>query len=417
MRKGVLLLLGLTLGTLACQRANPGYHPEGVPSGAGGAATGSAGSTVTGSRRDDRHRGRHGRRRRSGHGRRPPVRPAAEALGRRHRRVDGGAGGRPAAIRSTAAGTPQRHVRGDQDCVTGVGPPCGAWECRTGRCAVVCPNCTDSDGDGYGVGTGLRRPRLRRRRPRGGPAPARARATTGTGGTMNVGVCRAGTQTCAGGVWSACNGQVLPSGEACNGEDDDCNGKRRRRSAARSPAASARARARRAAVHRGQARRLPARGAGGDQRRLRRQSTTTATAPSTRTARRSRASASRPTATTTALTAAAYAIPQRSRRPSTTRRRGPHRPKAVCVAGGATCLDRRTYMSPDGIQAVTMAERRLGLRQLRVDDLDALPARAPRRRIAQPHRHDPAADARRACTFPATVTTPTTLDGVAHRPR
>jgi len=37
-------------------------------------------------------------------------------------------------------------------------------------------------------------------------------------------VCSAGTQTCSGGVWSACVGRVLKSPEACNGKDDDCDG-------------------------------------------------------------------------------------------------------------------------------------------------------------------------------------------------
>jgi len=41
---------------------------------------------------------------------------------------------------------------------------------------------------------------------------------------VGKGACRAGTRTCAGGLWSACAGQVLPSPEACNGVDDDCNG-------------------------------------------------------------------------------------------------------------------------------------------------------------------------------------------------
>ncbi len=42
-------------------------------------------------------------------------------------------------------------------------------------------------------------------------------------GTQGVGVCLAGTQTCTGGNWGACAGQVLPGTEACNGLDDDCD--------------------------------------------------------------------------------------------------------------------------------------------------------------------------------------------------
>jgi hypothetical protein len=42
--------------------------------------------------------------------------------------------------------------------------------------------------------------------------------------TQNVGECAAGTQTCEGGRWGACEGEVTPEAEACNGLDDDCNG-------------------------------------------------------------------------------------------------------------------------------------------------------------------------------------------------
>jgi len=47
---------------------------------------------------------------------------------------------------------------------------------------------------------------------------------TGASGTSGVGVCRAGTQTCAAGAWSACVGQVVPATETCNNLDDDCDG-------------------------------------------------------------------------------------------------------------------------------------------------------------------------------------------------
>jgi hypothetical protein len=44
-----------------------------------------------------------------------------------------------------------------------------------------------------------------------------------------VGACHAGTQSCTGGVWGACNGETLPTAEICNGTsgngiDDNCNG-------------------------------------------------------------------------------------------------------------------------------------------------------------------------------------------------
>jgi hypothetical protein len=110
------------------------------------------------------------------------------------------------------------------DCATRFGTaPCGSWECRAGTCALNCPNCTDLDGDGYGLGTGclgldcddtnftIRGSVDSRNCPAGTPAPQGP-------------ICRLGTQSCTAGVWSACIGQVVPSGEACNGEDDDCDG-------------------------------------------------------------------------------------------------------------------------------------------------------------------------------------------------
>jgi hypothetical protein len=47
---------------------------------------------------------------------------------------------------------------------------------------------------------------------------------TGPAGTRDVGQCRAGTQTCAGGQWGTCQGQVLPAAEVCDGLDNNCNG-------------------------------------------------------------------------------------------------------------------------------------------------------------------------------------------------
>ena len=48
---------------------------------------------------------------------------------------------------------------------------------------------------------------------------------TGPVGTDGVGVCLTGVETCQGGVWSTeCSGEIVPSAEVCNGQDDDCNG-------------------------------------------------------------------------------------------------------------------------------------------------------------------------------------------------
>lgn len=43
-------------------------------------------------------------------------------------------------------------------------------------------------------------------------------------GGSTVGSCSPGTQRCVTGRWSACDGRVDPTPEACNGVDDDCNG-------------------------------------------------------------------------------------------------------------------------------------------------------------------------------------------------
>jgi hypothetical protein len=46
----------------------------------------------------------------------------------------------------------------------------------------------------------------------------------GPPGTEGVGACTAGVQTCTGGEYRSCVGQVLPATEVCNGIDDNCDG-------------------------------------------------------------------------------------------------------------------------------------------------------------------------------------------------
>ncbi|MCB9551713.1 MAG: putative metal-binding motif-containing protein [Myxococcales bacterium] len=41
---------------------------------------------------------------------------------------------------------------------------------------------------------------------------------------LAVGRCRAGMQTCAGGMWGGCFGAVPPAAETCDGSDEDCDG-------------------------------------------------------------------------------------------------------------------------------------------------------------------------------------------------
>ncbi|MFO0758037.1 MAG: DNRLRE domain-containing protein [Byssovorax sp.] len=47
---------------------------------------------------------------------------------------------------------------------------------------------------------------------------------SGSAATQGVGACHGGTQTCTLGHWGACQGEVTPAAETCNGKDDDCDG-------------------------------------------------------------------------------------------------------------------------------------------------------------------------------------------------
>ena len=81
-------------------------------------------------------------------------------------------------------------------------------------------NCIDLDGDGYGVGTGCLGPDCDDTNNAFHDTATRPCPT----GALNKGICRSGSQTCTAGVWSICIGQVMATGEACNNEDDDCDG-------------------------------------------------------------------------------------------------------------------------------------------------------------------------------------------------
>jgi hypothetical protein len=148
--------------------------------------------------------------------------------------TSGDAGGDGAA--GSSAGTPGTDAGGADatppgctqasDCTAARGaPPCGVWQCRDARCAVACANCTDGDGDGFGVGAGCAGLDCDDADPSIGTSGSRA-CYEGAPATAGVGECRAGVDVCEGGVWrNACTKQVLPSGEACNGLDDDCDGR------------------------------------------------------------------------------------------------------------------------------------------------------------------------------------------------
>ncbi len=47
---------------------------------------------------------------------------------------------------------------------------------------------------------------------------------TGSAATRGVGICSDGIQACTGGAYGVCAGQVLPTVETCDGRDEDCDG-------------------------------------------------------------------------------------------------------------------------------------------------------------------------------------------------
>ena len=53
--------------------------------------------------------------------------------------------------------------------------------------------------------------------------PLRVSCYEGPPDTLGVGSCSGGLQTCSGGVYGPCLGQVVPQTEICNGMDDDCD--------------------------------------------------------------------------------------------------------------------------------------------------------------------------------------------------
>jgi hypothetical protein len=180
------LAVGLGAG---CERDNPNYHPNGFPLGGqnGDAAAGGAGGGHTDAGAD-------------------ADADAGGGSGGAGGKADGGSGGKDAG-RDTATDTPT-DVRVDGG---GDGNPDAPLPC------------VDVDQDGYGTGAGCAGPDCDDNDPTVGPTASRG-CYDGPPGSDGTGLCHAGTQTCAAGVWSGCAGQVVPTGEACNGLDDDCNG-------------------------------------------------------------------------------------------------------------------------------------------------------------------------------------------------
>ncbi|MDB4938784.1 MAG: hypothetical protein JWP87_5756 [Labilithrix sp.] len=138
----------------------------------------------------------------------------------------------PGELRSCYAGPPSTRgvglcQNGQQTCTTKdeLG---GAWSACTGSVIPAAEDCTGTSDRNCDGNIGCADPSCATH-PSCQPA-CKAGDTkpcyTGPPGTSTKGVCKAGVQSCVNGKWDpACNGQVLPSAEACtDGLDNDCNG-------------------------------------------------------------------------------------------------------------------------------------------------------------------------------------------------
>jgi hypothetical protein len=124
-------------------------------------------------------------------------------------------------------------VDGDDDDLVGVGAPCGTDEgvCSSGtiNCVNGSPVCEGEDGGGTEVCNGLDD------NCDGSTDGQTQGCYTGPDGTEDVGVCHGGTQACIAppgqvGVpctgddcWGACVGEVTPTLEICDSQDNDCD--------------------------------------------------------------------------------------------------------------------------------------------------------------------------------------------------
>ncbi len=94
---------------------------------------------------------------------------------------------------------------------------CAAGACAMGACEPGHADCNGSPADGCEI-----------------EAPTGACECTpgatepcydGPAGTLGVAACKGGVRTCApSAAWGACEGEIVPTPEACNGQDDDCDG-------------------------------------------------------------------------------------------------------------------------------------------------------------------------------------------------
>lgn len=95
-------------------------------------------------------------------------------------------------------------------CVGGMAPPCQPGDPMPETC-----DGTDEDCDGA-IDNGINCPCTTEGEMRS--------CYSGGNGTVDVGTCKAGAQTCINMAWGPCENEVLPVTETCDGLDNDCDG-------------------------------------------------------------------------------------------------------------------------------------------------------------------------------------------------
>ncbi len=146
-------------------------------------------------------------------------------VGRCARSVAACSGGAPG---TCVPGTPVTETCNslDDDC-NGVVDNLAPLTCGVGQCARTAAACVSGDAGTCTPGTPAAETCNNLDDDCNGTVDSFTRACySGPGGTLNVGPCRAGTNTCTAGTWSvACAGEVVPSAEVCgNSVDEDCSG-------------------------------------------------------------------------------------------------------------------------------------------------------------------------------------------------
>ncbi len=175
----------------------------------------------------------------------PPAARAAPPPGARALRVEqaarapgrgaGGAGGATTGSTGAQGGGTTTGSGGSAACVTGDLEECysgdpatkgvgsckagtracadGKWGDCTGQILPIQETCNGRDDDCDGMlGSGLEC-----------LDGVMAACYTGPPETLNIGVCIGGVMTWMNGLWGPCMGEIVPSAETCNGEDDDCD--------------------------------------------------------------------------------------------------------------------------------------------------------------------------------------------------